>query len=183
MRLLTHAAVRRIGPSVDQVGDPIERHVFHVRHLKPIVLLVSGESGSGKSTLLKAMSLGGQIIPINLDKLLITMPTWCTNETLLEIRRSRDFQPHEIRELVDLLVEHGVEEAFVDEMFSRIRVVSENARPPVTVIEGYALQRGDFRSAFSARLKEHGCYVWHVEPVTAPEDEQMPDASPIARDI
>jgi ubiquinone/menaquinone biosynthesis C-methylase UbiE len=185
MGLLTHAAVRRIGPSVDQVGDPIERHVYHVRHLKPIVLLVSGESGSGKSTLLKAMSLGGQIIPINLDSLLVTMPAWCKDEALLEIRRSRNFQSHELRELVDLLVEHGVEEAFVDEVLRSIRVVAKNARPPVTVIEGYALHRGDFRAAFAARLRDHGCYVWLVEPVVAPpsEGEQLLDPRTAARDI
>jgi SAM-dependent methyltransferase len=183
MKMLTNAAVRRIGPSVDQVGDPIERHVFHVKHLKPIIMLVSGESGTGKSTLLKAMSLGGQIIPINLDKLLITMPSWCQDESLLEIWRSRDFQPDQIRELVDLLVEQNVEESFVDEMLARVRVFSENATPPVTVIEGYALHRGDFRAAFSERLRRQGCYVWHVEQGALPEPTSIEDVSSMNRDL
>lgn len=169
MRALRGASVRPVGPSVRQEGDPIDRHVYHARRLRPMVLLVSGPSGTGKSTLLRALSVGGGIIPMNLDYLLVHMTSWCRDKTLLELRNSRAFQSDQLGHLVDYLTEHEAEEAFVDELLQAHRVLAPNADPALTVIEGYALSRGRFREAFTARLKELGCYVWHVDPAAAPD--------------
>ena len=164
---LNRAAVRRIGPSVDQKGDPIDRHVYHARPLKPMVLLVSGPSGSGKSTLLESLIARGGMIPINLDTLLVTMPSWCRDKALLSLRTSRSFKSSRLDALVDLLTENQAEIAFVDEVLATQRVLAPRAKPALTIIEGYALSRGNFRASFTARLKEVGCYVWHVEPAAA----------------
>jgi 2-polyprenyl-3-methyl-5-hydroxy-6-metoxy-1,4-benzoquinol methylase len=167
MKALKGATARRAGTSVDQKGDPIPRYVYHANPLKPMVLLVSGPSGSGKSTLLKTVTSRGGVTPMNLDYLLFTMSSWCRDQTLLDLRTSESFGTDQLRRLVHLLTEHGVEEAFVDEVFANHRVLAPNADPPLTVIEGYALSHGNFRAAFTARLEELGCYVWNVEPAAA----------------
>jgi hypothetical protein len=95
------------------------------------------------------------------------MSSWCRDQTLLDLRTSESFGTDQLRRLVHLLTEHGVEEAFVDEVFANHRVLAPNADPPLTVIEGYALSHGNFRAAFTARLEELGCYVWNVEPAAA----------------
>jgi hypothetical protein len=168
--LRQRAAVRRIGPSVHQPGDPIERQVYHVRSLKPMVMLVSGAPLSGKSTLMETLSAGGSM-PVNLDHLFTNMSSWCRDESLLELWKTQSFSAEEIRELVDFVVQHGIEDAFVDQVLSALPVFSPDRDPGVIVVEGYALSRGNFRDVFTSRLRERGCYVWHVEPAEAPVHE------------
>ncbi len=158
------AAVRQIGRSVSQEGDPVDRYVYHVHPLKPMVLLVSGPPGSGKTTLLNALSAGGGVIPVNLDHLLLTMPSWCHDDSLLTIRDSRTFESEQIGELVDLMVREKAEEAFAEEVFETNQIMLVNRTRAVTVIEGYALSQGDFGRAFARRLTDRGCFVWHVGP-------------------
>jgi SAM-dependent methyltransferase len=171
VKVLRRASIRRIGASVDQVGDPIERHVYHVRPLKPIALLVSGPSGSGKTTLLKTMSHSGYLIPMNLDHLLVTMPTWCEDrDLLLEVENAKPFESDQLHKLVDHMVGAGVEEAFVQQAIEHHRVMDPRGEPALTVIEGYALSQGNFRAAFTRQLQELGFYVWNVEPAASRED-------------
>jgi SAM-dependent methyltransferase len=168
IKALRRASVRRIGTSVNQVGDPIDRYVYHARPLKPIVMLVAGPSGSGKSTLLTAMSHGGYLIPMNLDHLLVTMPTWCEDEELLqELQDSSPFESDQLHKLVDHMVSAGVEEAFVKQTITHHRVMDPEGEPALTVIEGYALSQGNFRAAFTRQLQQLGCYVWNVEPAAS----------------
>ena len=49
--LLDGFAVRRVGASVRQAGDPVPRSVFHCTRRQPVALVVSGASGVGKSSL------------------------------------------------------------------------------------------------------------------------------------
>ena len=53
--LLDSYAVRQVGESVLQKGDPIPRYVFHCVKKKPIIGLIYGQSMSGKSTLLRSL--------------------------------------------------------------------------------------------------------------------------------
>lgn len=64
--LLENFAVRDMGRSVDQVGDPISRYVFHCQPLKPTVLFLSGESKAGKTVLSREFRKKGCRV-INLD--------------------------------------------------------------------------------------------------------------------
>jgi SAM-dependent methyltransferase len=164
IKALAQAAVRQVGPSVSQAGDQVDRYVYHVRPLKPIVLLVSGAPGTGKSTLLSALTSGGGVIPVNLDHLLLTMPSWCRDDSLLAIRESRPFESEQIGELIDLMVREGAEEAFAAEVLERGQIKLVNRNRAVTVVEGYALSQGGFGTAFATRLRDRGCYVWRVEP-------------------
>jgi SAM-dependent methyltransferase len=168
--LQKRAAVRRIGPSVDQPGDPVERHVYHVRWLKPMVLLVSGPSYSGKTTLMDALSFEGSM-PVHLDHLFIDIPSWCRDESLLALWKTQSFSAERINELVDFVVNEGIEETFVDQVISTLPAFFQDRGSGVIVIEGYALSQGNFRAAFTTRLRARGYYVWHVEPAAAPVRE------------
>ena len=171
MKALRRAAVRSIGRSVDQAGDPIERYVYHARPLRPIAMLVAGPSGSGKSTLLTTMSHGGYLIPMNLDHLLTTLPDWCQDrDLLLELGDAGPFESDQLHKLVDQMVAAGVEEAFVEEAVKHHRVMDPGGEPALTVIEGYALSQGNFRAAFTRQLQQLGFYVWNAEPAESPAD-------------
>ena len=169
MHAITDASVRRIGVSVDQPGDPIPRQVFHICHLRPIIVLVSGPSGSGKTTILETMSKATTTItPINLDHLLVTMSEWSQSTELVELKNSREFLPDRLYELVDEMTKAGVEELFADEVIARYTRIDDGTARPITVIEGYALSRGTFMAAFTERLRQRGCYAWQMTPAEAP---------------
>lgn len=52
-------AVRDIGPSVNQRGDPVPRFVFRCNKFRPEVIFISGKSGLGKTILPGAFQVGG----------------------------------------------------------------------------------------------------------------------------
>src|SRR5690606_23669002 len=47
--VLAPYAWKHIGPSVDQAGDPVPRHVLHVRRRRPYAILLLGTPAAGKS--------------------------------------------------------------------------------------------------------------------------------------
>lgn len=71
-RVLSRYAYKMIGPSVDQQGDKVTRHVFHIRHMRPTVLLLSSGSYTGKSTLARSFAAAG-IEVRSLDDTLLSM--------------------------------------------------------------------------------------------------------------
>ena len=169
MDLFDRASVRTVGLSVHQPGDPVPRQVFHIRHLRPIVLLVSGPSLSGKTTILAALGRASSINPINLDYFLAHMVEWSEQPMLVDLG-TRETTDHRLYELVDEMTRAGMEDQFVEEFVDKhARIVTADARP-ITVIEGFALSRGRFLSAFTAYLRRQGCYVWHVQPAGETDD-------------
>ena len=46
---------RPIGPSVNQTGDQIPRHVFHCHRLQPTLMIVSGAGRAGKTSLCRSL--------------------------------------------------------------------------------------------------------------------------------
>jgi len=48
-------AWKRVGPSVEQAGDPLPRWVFHIRHRKPVAYLLMEPPAFGKSTLAREL--------------------------------------------------------------------------------------------------------------------------------
>ena len=59
-RMMTEAGLtcRHVGPSVNQKGDAIPRHVFHCHAKRPQLLLVSGSGKAGKTTLCRDLNAG-----------------------------------------------------------------------------------------------------------------------------
>lgn len=65
-------AVRLIGPSVNQAGDPMGRYVFHCYRRKPIVVLIRGHTGSGKTIFARELA-NQRSVQISVDHLLTSM--------------------------------------------------------------------------------------------------------------
>ena len=72
--MLRNYTYKIIGPSVDQAGDPVPRYVVHVRHKKPVGILLLGNAYSGKSFLSKTIFreglpvISGDILLMELSK-------------------------------------------------------------------------------------------------------------------
>ncbi len=61
--VLTGYAWKWMGPSVQQGGDPVRRHVVHVRRRLPVAYLMMEPPGYGKSTIAASL-FGQQAIPV-----------------------------------------------------------------------------------------------------------------------
>lgn len=48
-------AWKHMGPSVSQSGDPVRRHVIHIRHRLPVVYLLTSPPGCGKSSIARSL--------------------------------------------------------------------------------------------------------------------------------
>ncbi|WP_051257848.1 class I SAM-dependent methyltransferase [Desulfovibrio cuneatus] len=53
--MLASYAFKYMGPSVQQAGDPLGRHVFHVQHKRPLAVLFMDAHYSGKSSVASAL--------------------------------------------------------------------------------------------------------------------------------
>lgn len=53
--MLEDYAWKVTGHSVNQDGDPLQRHVVHVRHYRPYVYLLLGKPGTGKTTITRRL--------------------------------------------------------------------------------------------------------------------------------
>lgn len=131
--LLEDFAVRDMGPSVSQPGDPVPRYVFHCQRLKPTVLLLGGESKAGKTVLSREFRKKGCRV-INLDfeyKRIIDENTKFRRHKglnyLIDI-----FNPHSLNTVLHRIAEDGKE----DEINT---IISYLVRPDasLTIIEGY----------------------------------------------
>jgi SAM-dependent methyltransferase len=86
-RMLSDYAFRLAGPSVNQSGDPVARHVVHIRTLRPMILFFDAPSQSGKSTLVRrlmhGMERGGRrLTQVALDGVMSRMRTALQDEYL-----------------------------------------------------------------------------------------------------
>ena len=152
-------AVRGVGPSVEQRGDPAPRSVFHIARRKPIVMLVGGNSGAGKSTLAGALR-SDSVRVVRLDLVLGTIPKWCTDPRLVEL--ASGFGRARAGPIAKLIAEEGVEDLFADAVLAADQIPID--AQTVTVVEGYVLSCGRTAESFEERLRERGAYVWHVRP-------------------
>jgi SAM-dependent methyltransferase len=68
--VLASYAWKWMGPSVSQDGDPIGRHVFHIRRRRPLVALLLQPPGFGKSTIATSLFPDGGPPVVSTDRLL-----------------------------------------------------------------------------------------------------------------
>jgi SAM-dependent methyltransferase len=160
--LLNDYAVRTIGPSINQPGDPIPRYVYHCRIKKPTALLLSGPSGVGKSATASLFASRG--FPVyDLDTFflrlvsddrmlglsfvdLIRKEPFCNTRNVSELLVWLKRNPHHIKEAVSLVIKE---------------------LPPVSdlfIIEGAALNLELFYKELSERLFGEGISSWHASP-------------------
>ena len=156
--LLSNFAVRIIGSSVNQSGDPVPRFVFHCRRYRPIVLLCPGKSGAGKSTLALEFRRN-------------SIPTFSTDAALMALSTSRfepvsllhgfireHFNAERIGTLVDDLVRLGMGTELADTLFHMFPTGRRMA-----IIEGYAILPQEVHQRI-AKLLSVDHKVWSISP-------------------
>lgn len=63
-------AWKHMGPSVTQTGDPVPRHVFHIRRRKPVAYLLMQPPGYGKSTIARSLFDKAGVTVVSGDQLI-----------------------------------------------------------------------------------------------------------------
>lgn len=156
--LLSHYAARLVGSSVNQTGDPVKRHVFHCKKLKPTVLLICGESQKGKTCLLTNLKKRG-VTSFSVDQFLMDVQN---RDSFSDSTIYQDIRKYCRISHINIYSQHLIEEnlidAFLSEFFARIPF-DENT----IAIEGYTLGIPPILDRAHALLEEMGCLVWKVE--------------------
>lgn len=67
--VLQSYAWKHMGPSVSQSGDPVRRHVIHIRHRLPVVYLLTSPPGCGKSSIARSLFVPAGIYVVSSDSL------------------------------------------------------------------------------------------------------------------
>jgi SAM-dependent methyltransferase len=160
--LLADYAVRPIGPSVDQAGDPVPRYVFHCTPHAPVAMIIAAPSLSGKTNL--SFQLEGQGIP-----------TYSTDAMLkkLVVREDQRWRP-----LAQKLVERfgtgrpNIEElgAFIaenhlEDELCEIIAAEAPAEVKLFCIQGEVLRRASVQEALKTRLAARNIRPWLVTPL------------------
>ncbi len=160
--LLSDYAVKHVGKSVDQPGDPVPREAFHCRRKRSIYLLVSGEPGIGKTNVTSPMKRRG-ITVYSTD----TFFKEVTNLPEKEIRGDRVLEiiKHEpklelkIGEVAEKIIKQGLGKVLASHIFSRCPVEDD-----FVVIEGHALGFPEIERYFVERLERLG-FVWRLKRI------------------
>ena len=158
--LLENYAVRQMGGSVLQKGDPIPRHVFHCIRKKPIVGLIYGPSRTGKSTLLRALRKYGSI------------PTFSSDGFFYLYREGhRDMAPKSrlytmiAQELSDSTMNHAAKKIIalgIVQEFCRDFVQSLPLDEDLILVEGEVFTNDVIRKACIDEMEKAGAVVWEM---------------------
>jgi SAM-dependent methyltransferase len=152
---LSSYAVRDMGRSVQQAGDPMPRFVFHCRRKKPTVIIIVGQPGAGKTGL--AREFAAKNIPtISLD----------AHYTMLASRDNKApfskswqyfnsvFRHTGIDDVLRKVVADGKEAMINDLIIPLI-----NPGEGLTIVEGFQFSVGRFLEDFKTRLETRGFVV------------------------
>jgi ubiquinone/menaquinone biosynthesis C-methylase UbiE len=135
--LLSGFASRRMGRSVMQNGDPVQRFVFHCRPFKPEVVVVRGNSGVGKTVLCREFSKGGGHV--------ISADAWCVNRGIPSLSIGPHLNSMSESELVNL---------------GRDIAKTLTLEPRITFVEGYLFSLPPAATAFTEYVLSQGGKVW-----------------------
>ena len=151
-------AVRDIGPSVNQKGDPVPRFVFHCSKFRPEVILISGESGSGKTILAREFSKLGAAV-ISLDFHYSQLFAANKDPKTKHLKYLRDNLLHE---KIDQFLRKAAADGKVDSLNSLIiPFVSLDNR--LTVIEGFQFELPEYRETLKHSLEQRGFVVRTIQ--------------------
>lgn len=161
--LLADYAVRPTGPSVDQAGDPVPRHVFHCTPHAPVAMIIAAPSLSGKTNLSYQLETRG-------------VPTYSTDATIkrLVVREDQRWRPiaqklierfgtgrpANLSTMGKFIVENGLEEDLCD-----IIVNEAPADANLFCIQGEALRHLSLQSMLKKKLAARRIRPWLVAPL------------------
>lgn len=113
--ILEPYAWKWLGPSVDQAGDPVKRHVVHVSRRRPRAYLLMQPPGFGKSTLARDLFKRAGVQTVSGDELILQVARG-QRPAPEALRRllSEQFSPFRIDELIRDVFASGLGEALVN---------------------------------------------------------------------
>jgi SAM-dependent methyltransferase len=163
--LLSSFAVRYIGPSVVQAGDPVLRYVYHCGTKAPVALLVAAPGGSGKTTLSVDLDVHG-------------IPTYATDMLLWRLARDprhawrplaeliRTRFPDEGQSVENSIFEIGVLIAESGRGGDLAEIIVEECPREVALfcIQGDALRHESILAQIVSRLQAISVRTWIVKP-------------------
>lgn len=159
--LLAGYAVRWIGPSVNQAGDPIPRFVYHCRPKTSTALLIAAPGGAGKSTL--AANFRSRGMPIystdSMFSRLLADSSYAWSSIPASIRELYKGNPQDLGAMALFLVNAGMHEAL-----SELIAAECPSDADIFCIEGDLLRHEAVRTALITRLKATHVTTWNVSP-------------------
>jgi len=161
--LLADFAVRPVGRSVDQAGDPIPRYVFHCTPYASIAMIVGARTLSGKSSLAFQLETRG-------------VPTYSTDATIARLVMHADqgwrplaqalrkrFPPNRAPNMAQVaifIVENKLEEALCE-----IIATEAPGEAGLFCIQGDVLRHASIQDALKAKLATRNIRPWLVQPL------------------
>jgi SAM-dependent methyltransferase len=107
--ILTPYASKWMGPSVHQAGDPVERHVVHVSHRRPVGYLLMQPPGHGKSSMASKLFVPAGVPVVSGDRQISRLARGeITAPAKLREAVVPDFSPYSINRVIDRLMEKGL---------------------------------------------------------------------------
>lgn len=155
--LLRKYSVRTMGGSVQQAGDPQDRHVFHCKLKKPTILCVGGSSGSGKTNFSRLFASRGTRT-IHLDVLigqLVYSPA-LYGGGIFDYIRIR-MHENDVYQLTRSLIADQRMEEFVEVIMKAISKDDD-----LTIVEGYMFSDEGFRRAFYSAARRQDYRIQYV---------------------
>ena len=159
--ILEDFALRVVGRSVDQPGDPQPRYVFHCKRKKTNYIIASGAPNTGKTNL--GIDLGhAGVANVRIDQLLIEQSRRAVklaDKTLDAYIRTMDH--NKINVWVDSIKE-------ID-MAGRLALFLANALPnecDVVYAEGYVFSNPFVLAEFKKVMEGRDARVWHTQMLT-----------------
>jgi len=156
--ILEDFAVRKVGRSVDQPGDPQHRYVFHCRRKTTNYVIIGGPSGFGKTNLGTDLA-SGRVANLQVDQLLI--------EQKMRTIRLADATFDGYLQTIDhrnigLWVD-AIEDDDMAERLARFLVNTLPTECDIVCLEGYVFTNRLVATHFNRLMKERGRRVWHTE--------------------
>jgi SAM-dependent methyltransferase len=156
-RVLDAFAVRTIGPSVPQKGDPLDRHIFHCFPFRPIAMIIGGASLEGKTTLAAELATFG-VTRVDHDHIigLIAKNQFGNRKKIYQYVHEH-YDITKIDRLIDDIRGSELGTALIKEICA---FVPREVR--VVALEGYAFKYDDLRLEAESELEARGFKVWHT---------------------
>lgn len=161
--LMAPYAVRHIGASVMQQGDPVPRQVFFANHRDSIAILIMGPTDSGKSTL--AFEFSERNVPsVHTDVMLrsiIGNANYDWSPVAAVVKRNKQSGSAINFGTIGEAIASECPEAFVD-----LVMLEAPLEAPMVCIEGEILRHSAIHVPLIERLKAASIRVWVARPPT-----------------
>lgn len=160
--ILEDFAVRKIGPSVNQAGDPVPRFVFHCQRKLPTYIIVAAESGAGKTNIVYSLRKNGVSSFVS-DLFFINQ---FENKFPLDDRELADFfntleGAHAIGKWIDSIKDKAMGHKLAKFIFDALP-----KEPDITVIDGYAFTNEIVLKEFEKLASANDVRCWLTRKIS-----------------